>query len=118
MICLAVVYPYTNAICKVYSFQLSNNNPREAQAREVIEAWKGEEYSLRNIVTEALISFSQKNDGVGDLTTLMLCSVNMFSRIEMTQSKPCDDPDKSNLSSSVITAVKNSAKSEFSKQTC
>ena len=45
------------------------------------------------------------------MTTLMLCLENMFSRIEMIQSKPCDDPDKSNLSVSFITAVKNSAKS-------
>ena len=57
---MAVVYPYSNVISKENSFQLSDNHPREAQAREVNEAWKGNGYSLRNIVTEALISFSQK----------------------------------------------------------
>ena len=47
---------------KVYSFRLDENNPREAQAREVIEAWVGEGHLLRYIVTEALINFHQ-NDG-------------------------------------------------------
>ena len=41
---------------KVYSFRLDENNPREAQAREVIDAWVSKGYSLRHILTEALNS--------------------------------------------------------------
>lgn len=41
---------------KVYSFQLCEDNPHEAQAREVNEAWVGERYSLRHVVVEALLA--------------------------------------------------------------
>jgi hypothetical protein len=40
---------------KVYSFRLDDNNPREAQAREVINAWVSKGYSQRHIFVEALI---------------------------------------------------------------
>ncbi len=40
---------------KVYSFRLSDDNPREAQAREVIEAWVEEGFSLRYVITEGLL---------------------------------------------------------------
>ncbi len=51
---------------KVYSFRLDDNKPREAQAREVIDAWVGEGYLLRHIVTEALINFCQNDDQTND----------------------------------------------------
>ena len=40
---------------KVYSFRLSDDNPREAQAREVIEAWVEEGHTIRYTLTEALL---------------------------------------------------------------
>ena len=40
---------------KVYSFRLDADNPREAQAMEVINAWVSQGYSLRHILAEALI---------------------------------------------------------------
>ena len=46
---------------KVYSFRLDENNPREAQAREVIEAWVTQGYSLRHQFVDLLISFQDKN---------------------------------------------------------
>ena len=49
---------------KVYSFRLDDDNPREAQARGVIKAWMGEGYSLRHIITDALlINFLQEKWG-------------------------------------------------------
>lgn len=45
---------------KVYSFKLNDDNPREAQAREIIEAWVEERYSLRHIITEALLIYLKK----------------------------------------------------------
>lgn len=42
---------------KVYSFRLDADNPRESQAREVIDTWVSQGYSLRYILTEALISY-------------------------------------------------------------
>jgi len=49
---------------KVYSFRLSKDNLREAQAREVIEAWVSKGYSLRHVMTEALLKLEarDKND--------------------------------------------------------
>jgi len=41
---------------KVYSFRLDENNPREAQAKEVIEAWFAQGYSLRRQLVEVLIA--------------------------------------------------------------
>jgi len=42
---------------KVYSFRLEADNPREAQAMEVIDAWVSQGYSLRHILTNALIGY-------------------------------------------------------------
>jgi hypothetical protein len=42
---------------KVFSFRLREDNPREVQAKEVIETWASQEYSLRHILTEALIRY-------------------------------------------------------------
>jgi len=45
---------------KVYSFRLDENNPREAQARKVIDAWVAKGYSLRHQLVDVLISFQDK----------------------------------------------------------
>jgi len=45
---------------KVYSFRLDENNPREAQAMRVIEAWVAEGYSLRHQLVDVLITFQDK----------------------------------------------------------
>jgi hypothetical protein len=45
---------------KVYSFRLDENNPREAQAREVIDAWVSKGYSLRHIIVDALNIYNKK----------------------------------------------------------
>ena len=46
---------------KVYSFRLDENNPLETQAREVIDAWVSKGYSLRHIITEALVLYQADN---------------------------------------------------------
>ena len=46
---------------KVYSFRLDENNPREAQARDVIDAWVAQGYSLRHQLVDVLIAFQNKN---------------------------------------------------------
>jgi len=42
-----------------------SNNLREAQAREVIDAWVTRGYSLRYIVVEALVSY-RSEDGLNN----------------------------------------------------
>jgi len=56
---------------KVYSFRFDDNNPREAQAREVIEVWISKGYSLRHLLTEALNSFSECKDSHTDVLYLI-----------------------------------------------
>ena len=43
---------------EVISFRLSRDNSREAQALETLRAWRVEGYSVRHILTEALIQLS------------------------------------------------------------
>jgi len=47
---------------KVFSFRLSEDNPREAQAMEVIDTWISQGYSLRYILTEALVKSGNIQD--------------------------------------------------------
>jgi len=56
---------------KVYSFRLDVNNPREAQAKEVINAWVSKGYSLRIILTNALIQYGNNNDHSKDMDILL-----------------------------------------------
>lgn len=46
---------------KVYSFRLDENNPREAQAKEVIEAWIAQGYSLRHHLVDLMLESQNKN---------------------------------------------------------
>ena len=52
---------------KVYSFRLNDDNPREAQAMEVIEAWVEEGYSLRHVMIEALLQLMARDKDENDL---------------------------------------------------
>jgi hypothetical protein len=54
---------------KVFSFRLNDDNPREAQARAVIDAWVEEGYTLRYVIVEALLSHNKANMERGDLSS-------------------------------------------------
>ena len=56
---------------KVFSFRLDENNPREAQAEEVIKAWVSQGYSLRHVITEALLRLDSKDKGQYDLSLIL-----------------------------------------------
>jgi len=56
---------------KVYSFRLDENNPREAQAREVIDAWVEKGYSLRHIIIEALIIYHNQDSQNSELEEIL-----------------------------------------------
>jgi hypothetical protein len=61
---------------KVYSFRLNENNPRETQAKEMIETWIGEGYSLRRVIVDALLSshlVNQKNNESEELLEKIVC---------------------------------------------
>ena len=52
---------------KVYSFRLDENNLREAQAREVIDAWVSQGYSLRYVMSEALLMLESRDTNEANL---------------------------------------------------
>ena len=56
---------------KVYSFRLDDKNPREVQAKEVIEAWISKGYALRHIITEALTNFSESKNSCEEMNNLI-----------------------------------------------
>ncbi|MHA2092595.1 MAG: hypothetical protein ACW98K_17250 [Candidatus Kariarchaeaceae archaeon] len=56
---------------KVYSFRLSEDNPRETQAREIIEAWVNEGYSLRQVIVDVLLSYKKVEVGHDELNSIV-----------------------------------------------
>ena len=50
---------------KVISFRLNKNNPREAIAWHVLQARIAKGYSIRHIMTEALIKLDQPEQEIG-----------------------------------------------------
>ncbi len=97
---------------KVYSFRLDENNPREAQAREVIEAWVGDGYSLRHIVTDALIFYCDKESGSDGVYSLLMQIKDMISTLDTLSGFDKSESQKQTiLTQSFTNAVKNSARS-------
>jgi hypothetical protein len=41
---------------QVVSFRLSKENPREAKAYEILNAWRANGYSMRHTITQALLT--------------------------------------------------------------
>ena len=96
----------------VYSFRLSNDNPREAQARDAINTWVSRGYSLRHIMTEALLIYLEKEHGEDEVCDLIEQIKLIISELEKKpRFEPIDERELQGLSSSFMFAVKNSAKS-------
>ena len=56
---------------KVYSLRLNDDNPREAQAREAIEAWVRKGHSLRYVVIEALINLKNQRKDTKEIDDIL-----------------------------------------------
>jgi hypothetical protein len=85
---------------QVFSFRLDENNPREAQAMQIIEAWASRGYSLRHTLVEALLAYAGKDlqkDGVSstleEIITMLqnLHVVSGLPRNEQSQDKRLSD---------------------------
>jgi hypothetical protein len=92
---------------KVYSFRLDDDNPREAQARAVIDAWVREGYSLRYVIVEALIAFKKDESGYGELASIVEQLQDLLSSSDRASSGSAPE---TSLSNSFLNAVKNSIK--------
>jgi hypothetical protein len=92
---------------KVYSFRLDKNNPREAQAREVINAWVGEGYSLRHVVVDALLSYKKAEAGHDELNSVVEQLQDLILALDK---QPAIQSSEASLSNSFLDAVKQSVK--------
>jgi tRNA U34 5-carboxymethylaminomethyl modifying GTPase MnmE/TrmE len=92
---------------KVYSFRLSEDNPREARARRIIEAWVKEGYSLRHIFVEALLDYKRENSTPNDYGYLVKQLQNMIDGT--TKIKTVTDSESS-LSNSFRAGILGSVK--------
>ena len=92
---------------KVYSFRLDENNPREAQAKEVIEAWVSEGYSLRYVVVEAVVSYKKAKRGQGELASVVAQLQDLILSLDK---QPLDQTLDGSLPNSFLDAIKQSAK--------
>jgi hypothetical protein len=83
---------------KVYSFRLDENNPREAQAKEIIDAWVAQGYFLRHQLVDVLISFQNKEFESNQFTEL-------FEKIEclIVASKQDEGDDSVETSVGILT---------------
>ena len=96
---------------KVYSFRLSQENPREAQASEIIDALVGEGYSLRYVVVDALLSYRKADLRQSELNYIMEKLQNFFSALDK---EPTTKSSKTTLSNSFLDSVKQSIRSGVS----
>lgn len=97
---------------KVFSFRLHEDNPREAQAEKIIEAWISQGYSLRHILTNALIQYGNNGNPIEEITGLIEQLKDLLKPTANRQ--PVEDnlvADKTQLSSHFIDAIKKSVRS-------
>jgi len=92
---------------KVYSFRLNNENPREAQAREIIEAWVAEGDSLRQVIVDVLLSFKKVERGHDELSLV----VEQLQRLFLSLDKGAPNiTTEFHLTNSFLTAIKQSVR--------
>lgn len=92
---------------KVYSFRLNDENPREARAREVIEAWVEEGYSLRYVIVEALVSFKKEGLRQGAVNSLVEKLQDLILSIDKSETAQLSEVS---LSNSFLDAMKQSVR--------
>lgn len=97
---------------KVYSFRLNDNNPREAQAKEVIDIWVAEGYPLRRVIVDALLSshrINQKNNESEETLekiVYLLENMNIAGRSVKDVQSPLSDTFVGSISRSVKNGIR------------
>ena len=106
---------------EVISFRLDSGNPREARAREVLQAWYAQGYSVRHILTEALLRLeeSQQEDretamALDEVNRAMHQVIQMLERMQNGRYAPSanqdDEQSKVTLTETFVASVKNAAR--------
>jgi len=99
---------------KVYSFRLSEDNPREILAREMIDAKISQGYSLRQILTEALISYGDNQGSQKGLDKYIDQLTELIQELDIKRGSSIRSDHALGLSSSFVNAMKRSAKQGIS----
>ena len=98
---------------KVYSFRLNDDNPREAQARAVIEYWGRKGVSLRYLIVDALIIYKKEKTTQGELSSVVEQLQDLILSLDKT---PVSQPSEATLSHSFLDAVKKSVRAGVKNQ--
>jgi hypothetical protein len=105
---------------EIISFRLSNDNPREAHALELLNSKHNQGYSIRFIITEALLML--ENQGMGSEYQFLMIELrnilrevnNLQTEIENERCSPIKHPSKVSgafdLSDNLITGIKSVVK--------
>ena len=102
---------------KVFSFRLNEDSPREAQAREVIEVWVGEGYSLRHVITEALLTLQNGGDNQPDINLVLKQLREIIWGLKDNQGElVVAQKEVTVLPNGFVSAIKKSARSGISTQ--
>jgi hypothetical protein len=95
---------------EVFSFRLSDQNPREAQAREVIKAWVAQGYTLRHILTEALLLLGSQRTNSAQIKNLAEIVERLSKLVDWLDGNSEvvseGQPTKADLSTSFISSIK------------
>jgi len=67
---------------EVISFRTNKDNPREAQAIEVLKTWVDQGYSVRHVLAEALLAYHgpQRNVEIDEITIKLDQISNMLQQ--------------------------------------
>jgi len=98
---------------KVDRFRLSDDNPREIRAKEVIDTWISKGYSLRYILTEVLVNFEKQNNRSAEMDEILTQLKNTLGKLEIGHkiSNTNDNANNSPLSSRFVEAIKTNIRS-------
>jgi hypothetical protein len=68
---------------QVFSFRLDKNNPREAQAMQVIETWASRGFALRYVLVEALLAYAEKELKQVDFSTALDQIITLLQELQV-----------------------------------
>jgi len=104
----------------VTSFRLNKDNLREAQALEILEAWCSKGYSVRYVITEALLKLndpspeSMEDNRIPDLNAVLNQVNNLLEQIGNGEypilSRENESDIQPSLSDSFVLSIKTGAK--------
>ncbi len=105
------------AMSRVIGFRLDPDNPREARALDVLEAWQEQGFSLRYVLTEALLRLDE-DDASNTESELQEALAQLSRLLEVLRDRsytvpaaPVDNPSQPALTDAFIGSVRQAARS-------